>query len=45
MNTHNVTVENYEGDCKHVEVQAIDMYEAMAIAQTNGWYPVDVELA
>lgn len=45
MNTYTVTVENYEGDCKRVEVQALDAYEAMAIGQTNGWYPVDVELS
>ena len=40
-----VTLENYDGECKRESIEASDSYEAMAIAQTNGWYPVDVELA
>ena len=40
-----VTLESYDGECKRESVEASDSYEAMAIAQTNGWYPVDVELA
>jgi type II secretory pathway component PulF len=43
MNSYTVTLENYEGKCKRVNVLANDQYEAMAIAQKNGWYPVDVK--
>lgn len=43
MKTYTVTLENYEGKCKRVKVLASDPYEAMALAQKNGWYPVDVE--
>jgi len=42
MKEYKVTVENYEGGCKSVKVLANDPYDAMAKAQKNGWYPVDV---
>lgn len=42
MKTYTVTLENYEGECKRVKVIAPDPYTAMALAQINGWYPVDV---
>ena len=44
MNKYRVTVENFEGKCKRVTVSAVDQWEAMAAAQKNGWYPVDVIL-
>ncbi len=44
MNRYRVTVENFEGGCKRVTVTATDQYEAMAAAQRDGWYPVDVIL-
>lgn len=43
MNSYTVTVENFEGKCKRVKVTAANGYEAMATAQKNGWYAVDVE--
>ena len=43
MKTYTVTLENYEGKCKRVKIQANDPYEAMAMAQKGGWYPVDVQ--
>jgi hypothetical protein len=45
MNKYTVTVENYDGDCKKVTVIASSPCDAMAMAQKNGWYPVDVRLA
>lgn len=45
MNKYTVTVENYDGDCKRVTVIASSPCDAMAMAQKNGWYPVDVRLA
>lgn len=45
MNRYRVILENYDGDCKRVIVLASSPYDAMALAQRGGWYPVDVELA
>ena len=42
MKTYRVTVENHDGGCKRVKVIASNPYDAMAMAQKNGWYPVDV---
>jgi len=38
-----VTCENYEGECKKFKVAANDPYEAMAMCQKNGWFPVEVK--
>ena len=38
-----VTVENYQGGCKRVTIQAFTPEEAMAKAQRGGWFPVDVK--
>jgi hypothetical protein len=45
MTKYTVTVENYSGDCKRVTVLAASPCDAMAQAQKNGWYPVDVKTA
>jgi type II secretory pathway component PulF len=42
MQKYRVTLENYDGRCKRVTVTADNPYDAMAIAQKNGWWPVDV---
>ena len=42
MNKYRVTLENYEGRCKRITVSTSSPYEAMAMAQRGGWYPVDV---
>jgi type II secretory pathway component PulF len=43
MKTYTVTLENYEGRSKRVKVDAANEYDAMASAQKNGWFPVDVK--
>lgn len=37
-----VALENFDGEFKRVKVQAASEWEAMAITQKNGWYPVEV---
>ena len=44
MNKYTVILENFEGGCKRVTVTAASQWEAMAAAQKDGWYPVDVIL-
>ena len=43
MNTYRVTIENFDGLCKRVTVKAASPYDAMAMTQRGGWYPVDVK--
>ena len=45
MNRYKVTLENYEGRCKKMVVFAPGPYEAIAICQRGGWYPVEVVAA
>lgn len=42
MKTYTVTLENYSGKCKKVEVIAVDKFDAMAKAHKSGWIPVSV---
>lgn len=45
MTTWTVTLENYEGKCKRVKIEAASPTDAMATASMKyrGWMPVDVE--
>lgn len=38
-----VTLENYDGRCKRVTVQAFSACDAMAMCQKGGWNPVDAQ--
>ncbi|MCO4240893.1 hypothetical protein ACFOW3_13670 [Acidovorax facilis] len=38
-----VTLENYDGRCKRVTVQAFSACDAMAMCQKGGWHPVDAQ--
>ncbi len=44
MSEFRVTLENYEGKCKRITVIAANPYDAMAMTQRGGWYPVDVQI-
>ena len=43
MQKYTVTLENYDGRCKRVTIMAASPCDAMAQAQRNGWYAVDVK--
>ena len=38
-----VTLENYDGRCKRVTVQAFSACDAMAKCHKGGWHPVDAK--
>lgn len=42
MTKYRVTLENSDGGCKRVTVMAATEWDAMAITQRGGWYPVEV---
>lgn len=44
MKKYKVTLENYDGKCKRVTVEAGNEYDAMAMAQKGGWYAVEAVL-